>query len=261
MNALNAQRAKRTRIVGVLASLYTLGMIVALIALRPQGPPRWMDDAPPALALAAAHDAVESHPFGALMVPYEHRRLERAVRDAGTRVRDPRGVAGTVYVYHIVLGEMTWLLVGILALGLLGALLAVKAGPMSTIWSGVLLLLAVPGPIASVGPGSIALTLPLLLFGILVLVLRPRAERPEPVAAAAGAVPATAISGPATTNPGREIAIGVGLIILGIVVGVLAANMGGSRVAKVWIGAAASLGMGLWLLISGLIHLGQKADD
>lgn len=257
--------ARRMRIVGALVTLYSLGAIVFLIAMRPSGAPAWLDrDGNPGMIAAAAHDALESHPLGGLMVPYEHRRLERMVRDAqNSRSDSARDGASTVFVYYIVLGEMTLLLLAHFAVGLIGGLLTLRAGPISTLWAGVLLILAAPGPVASVGPGSVLLTLPLLVFGVLVLVLRPRVERaaaavPAGASVAGGPVPATQIAGPAETHPGRDIAIGVGLIALGIGSGVLAAHLRSSGAVKVWIGAAAALGMGIWLLISGLIGLGKK---
>ncbi|TNF24464.1 MAG: hypothetical protein EP329_24880, partial [Deltaproteobacteria bacterium] len=178
----NIKRARRTRIVGILATLYALGLSIFLVASRPSDETRWVDyDAPAGRVLAAAHDALEGNPFGHLMVPYEYHHLRYTVRDGFRSADDARDLAGTVHVYYIVLEEMTLLLLGLLLVGLVAGLLAVFPGPAKTIWSGVLLLLVVPVPIFSVGPGTIILLAPLALFGILVLVLRPRFERPAPV--------------------------------------------------------------------------------
>jgi len=263
---------RRTRVVAAVVSLYCVGVIALLVALRPAGFPSGLPDrdAPAAALAAAAADAIDRHPLGNLLVPHEHRALRRYLERFGDG-DDERSlyVGSSLRAYYIVLDEMTWLIVGLLAAGLVGGLLALRAGPLSSLWGGIVMLLAVPGPIASVGPSSIVLTAPLLLGGILVLALRPRVPRPAlvpaaidaGVAAAAGPdgvlAPAFASSGAAEPHPGRQLGAGLGLLALGIASAALAAGMRSDAV-KLWIGAATSLGFGLYLVVAGIIGLGKR---
>ena len=256
---------RRLRVVASLFALYALAGVVVLLGLRPD--PRALPAADrgagPASVAAAAHAAVELHPLGQLLVPYEHRRLEGFVsrfgdgRDVGD---DASYIASAIGAYHVQLDEMSLLLAGLFGVAFLAALLALRGAPAGCIVGGVLLLLVVPAPIFSVGPGSVALTLPFLVAGALVLAWRTRAPEPAalPRAPDGSAPPSGPIHGPAESNPGRDVGLGIGLFALAGISGALAAGAGGSGAAKLWVGAVAAFGLGLYLLVTGLIGLGRR---
>lgn len=251
------QRLRRTRVVASTFALLNAISIAGALLLNGAAQPTAYPDREASLKelAASAQRAVDAHPFGGLLVPYEHEALERfAARarepaDAAEWLERERSYASSaVHVFYIVLGEMTWLLSGLYLLGLGGALMAFSAKPGWVIAGAVLMLLAAPVPIVSVGPESALLTSYLFVGGVLLLIVKPRIER-------------AALTQQEAASAGREarnmILTGVGLLALGGV-GIGLALSVRSAHAKLWVGAVGCLVGGLVCVVWGLGSLGAS---
>jgi len=255
---------RRYRVLAAIATVYALVVTVLVLGLRPSVDRSTLpgDDAPPLAIAAAAHTALEKNPHGFVLVRYEYHALESFLRrvqhgdvELGEYARD---ASGSLRVFYIVLDEMSLLIAGLFAVATLGGLLALRAGAVSSVVGAIVMMLVSPVPIVTVGPAAVFFTAPFFLVGILLLVWRPRLEPVAAPAAAPGAAPTlSSIAGPAEYNPGREIGLGLGLLVLAGVSGVLGARAGGGAAAKLIVGAVAAGGMGIYLLVSGLVHLGK----
>lgn len=196
----------------------------------------------------AGAEALAAHPFGDLLVPYEHDKISEALAHPMTTEEwdhEKSYLVGGVHVFYIVLGEMTWLVVGMYTLGLIGACMALSGKRGWVIGGAVVMLLAAPVPVVSVGPQSVVLTSYLLVGGVVLLLVKPSARAMDLSAAQV-----------ADARRSAWTLVWTGLIELALGAVGLAVALGMGRAsAKLWIGIVGCGVAGVVSIVWGLATL------